>query len=184
MGFLNLVEKFNLVNIESVGFGNNKKRIKEEDCIKKLNSIFSIVAECLINNWQIDEKVPKEIVKFIHQDIDHDISVLQRKMQLQIDRARRESNIDKIKFINSNGANFHSAFEAAVSGLPFDCNFRYQQQEIEKEFSIKQQQLFTDMVKEYQNGTRLNDTDFNKLRSYFKDDKHIEECYTTLTKSP
>ena len=40
------------------------------------------------------------------------------------------------------------------------------------------------IIQQYHNGTRLNDTDFNKLRSYFKDDKHIENCYTALIKSP
>ncbi|MBR1429388.1 MAG: hypothetical protein IJ590_03995 [Rickettsiales bacterium] len=40
------------------------------------------------------------------------------------------------------------------------------------------------IIQQYRNGTRLNDTDFNKLRSYFKDNKHIEECYNVLTKSP
>lgn len=40
------------------------------------------------------------------------------------------------------------------------------------------------IIQQYHNGTRLNDTDFNKLRSYFKDNKHIENCYTALTKSP
>ena len=44
--------------------------------------------------------------------------------------------------------------------------------------------LAQQIIQQYRNGTRLNDTDFNKLRSYFKDDKQIENCYAALIKSP
>lgn len=143
MGFLNLVEKFNLVNVESIGFGNNKKRIKEEYCIKRLNAIFSIVAESAlskkinkillppnivkdISNYHI----PDDIVRFIQRDIDEEIYH---------------------EYIMQTG------------------NYKYLAQQI---------------IQQYRNGTRLNDTDFNKLRSYFKDNKQIENCYAVLIKSP
>ena len=52
MGLFSVFEK--IINIENINLGCKKTR--EEDYIKKLNAIFSIVAECLIDNLQINEK--------------------------------------------------------------------------------------------------------------------------------
>lgn len=60
-------------------------------------------------------------------------------------------------------------------------------EEIYREYVMqtgKYKYLAAQIIQQYRNGTRLNDTDFNKLRSFFKDNKHIEECYNVLIKSP
>ena len=164
-------------------FGNKKQ--KGEEIKQKLNSIFLCVAECLINNWQIDEKVPKEIVEFIFNNINREISFLQEQKQASINAARQKVEFEKENFMMQNTNMMFSSLSCHQNiDKQYDNHFQFQERAIEQNFIVEQQKILKEIISQYHNGTRLNDTDFNKLRSYFKDNKHIENCYTALTKSP
>ncbi|GEM_PF-6601583 len=82
MGLFSVFEK--IINIENINLGCKKTR--EEDCIKKLNAIFSIVAEYSLST-KLNEimlppnivkdisnyNIPKGIVDFINEDIEKEI---------------------------------------------------------------------------------------------------------------
>lgn len=60
------------------------------------------------------------------------------------------------------------------------------EKEIHNEFILQTnnyKNITLQIIQQYRNGTRLNDIDFNKLRSYFKDNKQIEECYKLIMKN-
>ena len=60
------------------------------------------------------------------------------------------------------------------------------EKEIHNEFILQTnnyKNITLKIIQQYRNGTRLNDIDFNKLRSYFKDNKQIEECYKLIMKN-
>ena len=163
-------------------FGNKKQ--KGEEIKQKLNSIFLCVAECLINNWQIDEKVPKEICEFILNNINREISFLQKQKQASINAVRQQVEFEKENFMMQNPNMMFSALNCRNIDERYDNHFQSQERAIEQNFIAEQQKVLNEIISQYHNGSRLNDTDFNKLRSFFKDNKHIEECYNVLTKSP
>lgn len=163
---------------------DRKKQI-EVEIRNKLKKIFLCVAECLINNWQIDEKVPKEICEFILNDINREISFLHERKQASINAARKQVEFEKENFMMQNTNMMFSALSCHQNiDKQYDNYFQSQERAIEQNFIAEQQKVLKEIIQQYRNGTRLNDTDFNKLRSYFKDDKHIENCYTALIKSP
>ena len=82
MGLFSVFEK--IINIENINLGCKKTR--EEDCIKKLNAIFSIVAEYSLSTKLNEVLLPPNIVKdisnynipqgvidFIHKDIEKEL---------------------------------------------------------------------------------------------------------------
>lgn len=175
MGFFSVFD----INISPhFHFGN--KKLKEEEMKQKLNSIFAYVVLHLINGSSINEEIPKNIVKFIKSDIEKDLSSLTQQKQMQIAKAKRENDFQSKNFIQSNINNFNSARSVVETYKQHDDEFYFQRQQIEQNFIVEQQKILNEIISQYHNGTRLNDMDFNKLRSYFKDNKHIEECYNKI----
>lgn len=163
----------------------DRKNQIEVEIRNKLKKIFSYVAQCLIDQQQIDEKVPKEICEFILNDINREISFLQKQKQASINAARQQVEFEKENFMMQNPNMMFSALNCRNIDEQYDNHFQSQEHAIEQNYIEKQQKVLKEeIISQYHNGTRLNDTDFNKLRSYFKDNKHIEYCYNALTKSP
>ena len=180
MGLFSAFEK--IINIENINLGCKKTR--EEEIIKKLNAIFSIVAQNLIYRRPGNENIPKEIVTFIKNDINDEWNLLFCKKEQQINMKNKQHEIVKQNYIETHINNFSSAKQIHEFSSQYDENFKLDCQKVEQDFVEKLKKILNEIISQYKNGTRLNDTDFNKLCSYFKDDKQIENCYAVLIKSP
>jgi H2-forming N5,N10-methylenetetrahydromethanopterin dehydrogenase-like enzyme len=119
---------------------DRKKQI-EEEIKKKLNTIFSIIAENSIANSGINKiLLPQNIIKSISN-----------------------YNIPQgvIDFINKDI-----------------------EKEIHNEFILQTnnyKNITLQIIQQYRNGTRLNDIDFNKLRSLFKNNNEISSIYNKIS---
>ena len=72
MGLFSVFEK--IINIENINLGCKKTR--EEDCIKKLNAIFSIVAEYSLSTKLNEVLLPPNIVKIFQIIIFHKVLLI------------------------------------------------------------------------------------------------------------
>lgn len=158
---------------------DRKKQI-EQETRNKLNKIFSIVAECLIYQQHVNEKVPKEVIEFISNDINHNISFLRERKQAMISEERQQVELEKKNSMNQNINMMLSASACSDTEKRYDKYVQSRVDAIEQNFIVEQQKILNEIISQYRNGTRFNDMDFNKLRSYFKDNKQIEECYNEI----
>jgi len=120
---------------------DRKKQI-EEDVIKKINVIFSYVAECMLSN-----KINKI---FLQTNIVNDIS---------------SYNIPRgiVDFINE------------------DIKKEIHNEHILQTHNYKN--IVLQIIHQYRNGIRLHEANFNKLRSFFKNNEEIDNIYSDISKS-
>ena len=159
---------------------DRKKQI-EEEMRRKLCLIFSYVAQCLIDKKRINEKVPKEVIEFINNDIDHEISLLCKQKQATISKERRQVEFEKENSMNQYINMTCSALAWSDTEKQYNKYAQSKVDAIERNFIFEQQKVLKEIISQYRNGTRLNDMDFNKLRSLFKNNNEIYLIYNKIS---
>ena len=147
-----------------------------------MNTIFSYVAQCLINNISITEKVPKSIVEFIKSDINNELLGLKKQKQVQIENAKQENDLQRENFTLQQNSNIVFNFNTMRKMEErYDNSLYAKLQQIEQNFLMEKEKLFKNIINQYQYGNRLNKIDFLKLQSHLKNDKQIDELYQMAT---